>query len=122
MASYELPCQLFGQGQANPCHDSVPLAVFLRRIIDQHTVHKTSCLVAAIVPGPTISNAGNGEEPASDPFVLYASRRLHLLQEDCRRIILRIRHRLDRQICSMITSKEFAAASFIGCTGVLGED
>jgi hypothetical protein len=85
-------------------------------------MHETRCPVASIVPGPAISNAGNGEEIGSDPFVLYASWRLHLLKKSRRGLVSGIRHGFDCKISAMIPRKESVAFYFIRWARIFCED
>jgi hypothetical protein len=69
-------------------------------------VHVSVGPVTAIVPGPTVSNAGNSEETWRHPLVLNAGRRLSLLQKFSRRIVAGVWNRLDGEVCPAVFGKE----------------
>jgi len=113
---------LFGQGQANPSHNIIPLAVLWRRVIDQHAVHETAGAVAAIVPSAAVSDAGHGEKTGRHSSVLYVSRGPHFLKEDCGRIIARIRNRFYRQIGTVIPCPKLTTGRSLRGSRVFLED
>src|SRR4051812_33187529 len=102
--------------------DGVPPALFFGRIIDQDAIHIPRGLVAAIVPNSVFADARHNEEAWCDPLVEDARWWILLRQERCRRVVTRIRNRLNCQICSAVFRIEPAPNAAIRQLGFLSED
>jgi len=78
--------------------------------------------VATVVPSPPISNARYREETRRHSSVLDIIWRPLLLEKSGRRVVLRIRNGLQRQICSVIPSEEAPPRSALWLPTVLSKN
>jgi hypothetical protein len=109
------------QGEADPGDDFVPLPLFSCRIIYQHTIHVPVGVIAAIVPGPPVPDAGNSEKARGYSLILNARRRPPFLKEFAGRVILGIWNGLQREICATVLGEKATPGPALGGARVFGK-